>query len=207
MKSLFIPIPLRKEYLAGINQYEIHEKRDPMYKVATFLVSHYWGDPKEVTDGLGVLLLNWNQAFYRYGIFDFELLEECIKHNQETISEFRERNIYSLSTSDEDKITKLFNEFLQALKIAEGKKKNYKSPVAVAKALHLLAPDFFPLWDDKIARGYKCHYSSYPDKKYINFCRIIKKVAQLVRNYSPNDRTVIKRIDEYNYSKYTKKWI
>jgi len=49
--------------------------------------------------------------------------------------------------SDNKPIQHLFHQFLRALRIREGKKKNEKSPVAVAKALHLLGPDFFPLWD------------------------------------------------------------
>src|ERR1051325_5999064 len=46
-------------------------------------------------------------------------------------------------------------EFLDALRICEGKKKGVGSPVGVAKALHLLAPGFFPLWDEKIAKAYR----------------------------------------------------
>jgi len=207
MKSIIVPIPKKEEFLEGIKKYKLHEKRDPMYKVATFLVSHFWSDPKEVTDGLGVLLLNWNQAFYRYGIFNFGLLEDCIKRNQTIISKFRKRDIYKLSSFDENEIIRLFDDFLKALRISEGKSKGKKSPVAVAKALHLLAPNFFPLWDNKIARGYKCHYSNNPSRKYFRFCRIIKKIADRVRYYSPNSRSVLKRIDEYNYSKFTKKWI
>lgn len=62
-------IPNREEFLKGCEEFEKHEKRDAMYKVATFLVFHFWGKPSDMADGLGVLLLTWNQAFYRYGIF------------------------------------------------------------------------------------------------------------------------------------------
>jgi hypothetical protein len=41
-------------------------------------------------------------------------------------------------------IQRFFDQFLEALKICEGTKKDTKSPVAVAKAMHLLAPAFFP---------------------------------------------------------------
>ena len=73
-------IPSREEFINGYKKFEEYEKRDAMYKVATFLVSHFWGKPAEMADGLGVLLLTWNQAFYRYGIFDFDRLEECIEN-------------------------------------------------------------------------------------------------------------------------------
>ena len=36
-------IPNRGEFLKGCEEFEKHEKRDAMYKVATFLISHFWG--------------------------------------------------------------------------------------------------------------------------------------------------------------------
>jgi hypothetical protein len=201
-------IPNREELLKGHEEFEKHEKRDAMYKVATFLVSHFWGKPTDMADGLGVLLLTWNQAFYRYGIFDFDKLEKCIADNLQKITSFRNRDILSLSNSDEDDIKDLFLEFLEALKINTGKMKGRKSPVAVAKTLHLLSPKFFPLWDDKIARAYGCYYNEKPTEKYVSFCKITKNMADKVKNYiDMNDKSLTKLIDEYNYSKYTQKWI
>ena len=201
-------IPNREEFLRGCEEFEKHEKRDAMYKIATFLISHFWGKPADMADGLGVLLLTWNQAFYRYGIFDFGKLEKCIADNLQKLEGFRNRDILSLSSSDEYEIKDLFAKFLEALQIAAGKGQGRRSPVAVAKTLHLLAPKFFPLWDDKIARAYGCYYSENPDEKYISFCKITKTVADKVRNYIDRpDKTLIKLIDEYNYSKYTQGWI
>lgn len=201
-------IPSREEFLKGCEEFEKYEKRDAMYKVATFLVSHFWGKPADMADGLGVLLLTWNQAFYRYGIFDFDKLEKCIIGNFQKIESFRNRDILSLSSSDEDNIKGLFAKFLEALQIDAGKMQGRKSPVAVAKTLHLLAPNFFPLWDDKIARAYGCYYNVNPAEKYVSFCKITKIIADKVRNYIDNpDKTLTKLIDEYNYSKYTQGWI
>jgi hypothetical protein len=201
-------IPNYEEFLKGCEEFEKHEKRDAMYKVATFLVSHFWGKPTDMADGLGVLLLTWNQAFYRYGIFDFDKLEKCITHNLQRIESFRNRDILSLAISDEDDIKDLFVKFLEALQIDAGKMQGRKSPVAVAKTLHLLAPNFFPLWDDKIARVYGCYYGKKPAEKYVLFCKITKTLADKVGNYiARSDKTLTKLIDEYNYSKYTQGWI
>lgn len=201
-------IPNREEFLKGCEEFQKHEKRDAMYKVATFLVSHFWGRPSDMADGLGVLLLTWNQAFYRYGIFDFDKLEKYITDNFQKIEGFRNRDISSLSKLDENAIKELFTKLLEALQIESGKKQGTKSPVAVAKALHLLAPNFFPLWDDKIARAYKCYYNDDPAEKYVSFCKITKSMIERVTNYihRPN-KTLVKLIDEYNYSKYTREWI
>lgn len=201
-------IPNIEEIEKGCEEFERHEKRDAMYKIATSVVSSFWGNFSKMTDGLGVLLLTWNQAFYRYGSFDFDKLEKCIVENFEKIKTFRIRDISSLSDSDEDDIKLLFDKFLEALQIDTGNKKGNKSPVSAAKALHLLAPNFFPLWDDKIARAYRCYYNENPVDKYILFCKKIKIMAVQLGNQIPLvDKTIIKLIDEYNYSKFTKGWI
>lgn len=282
-------IPNREEFFKGCEEFEKYEKRDAMYKVATFLVAHFWRKPADMANGLGVLLLTWNQAFYRYGIFDFDKLEECIIDNLQKIESFRNRDILSLSNSEEKDIKDLFAKFLEALQIdrirfsdknkkrdtqknlesflrkigieyedsdnletlynsiknnqkikngvvfiskeESNSKKDYieikisqlegregrtleslglirRSPVSVTKTLHLLAPSFFPLWDDKIARAYECYYNENPAEKYVSFCKITKIIADKVKNYiDKSDRTHIKLIDEYNYSKYTQGWI
>jgi hypothetical protein len=180
-----------------------------MYKTATFLVEHFWGRPRDIADGMGVLLLTWNQAFYRYGSFDFALLEEALRANMALIEGLRPRRILSLVEADEPKIKRLFLAFLDALRIKEGKKKDCKSPVAVAKALHLLAPNFLPLWDDKIARANDCYYHVHPDQKYVAFAYKMQSLARRLQEHVPPDcgRTFLKLIDEYNYAKYTKGWI
>ena len=192
----------------GSKAFRSHEKRDAMYKVATFLVDHFWGKPQEMADALGVLLLTWNNALYRYGMFDFAKLEQTLARRMSKLQAFRKRDILSFSNADVKTVKILFNEFLNALKIAEGKSKGTRSPVAVAKALHLLAPAFFPLWDDKIAKGYDCYYLTDPSGMYLVFLRISKNLAeQLKGKIQTGGTTLLKMIDEYNYAKFTKKWI
>jgi hypothetical protein len=197
------------EFERGYQAFQARESRDAMYKTATFLVEHFWGHPRDMADGMGVLLLTWNHAFYRYGSFDFALLEEALRTNMAVNEELRSRNILSLVEADEPVIERLFTEFLDALRIKEGKKKDCKSPVAVAKALHLLSPSFLPLWDDKIARGYGCYYNVYPDRQYLAFACKMQALARQVQGHVPLGcgRTFLKLIDEYNYAKYTKHWV
>ena len=209
-----INIPNKEELIKGIRKFEEHEKRDSMYKVATFLISHFWNSPSDMADGLGVLLLTWNQAFYRYGNFDFDKLEVCIRNHLEELKKFRTRDISTLSEIDEPSIKVIFEEFMKSLQIASGNMRGRKSPVAVAKTLHLLAPNFFPLWDDRIAKAYGCYYNDNPAEKYIQFMKLMRQFAQQIKdsvdflntlNYPA--KTLLKVIDEYNYSKYTKEWI
>ncbi len=202
------PGPNTEEIRRGVEEFKRREKRDAMYKVASFLVSHFWGNHARTTEALGVLLMTWNQAFYRYGSFDFDRLETCIRDNWEKIQGFRNRELSSLAPSDQGEVTELFLDLMDALQIVSGLRAGAKSPVSVAKALHLLAPGFFPLWDDKIAGAYGCHYSRNPSKSYLKFCEKMRHLVELIDpSFRPPDRTILKVIDEYNYAKFTKAWI
>jgi len=229
MKPRKYQIENYKELLRGCGAYIKDEPRDAMYKIATYIITQFWGNLREITDGLGVLLLTWNQAFYRYGHFNFDRLEACIGKWWSDIEKYRNRELGSLSSEEEDKIKELFHDFLESL---ERKNDKAKSPVAVAKAIHLLAPRFFPLWDDEIAKKYGCYWYADTDrspKKYVEFMRRIKSnVEQVSESYMKEcnvDRktaqenivklhptpkpylTILKLIDEYNYAKHTKGWI
>ena len=89
-----------KKIQAGSEAFRSFENRDAMYKVATFLVDHYWGKPTEMADALGVLLLTWNNALYRYGIFDFSALEAVLCEKMDTLKAFRDRDIRSFVDQD-----------------------------------------------------------------------------------------------------------
>lgn len=165
-----------QELLQGSKVFVSNEERDAVYKVATYIVNKFWGNPRDTTDGLGVFLLSWNQALYRYGSFDFNALEKCLIANSTTLQQFRQRDIFSYSENDKNAVTGLFNELLEALKTPNGS----HSPVAVAKALHLLAPNFFPLWDNKIAKGYGSFWdwSDVSSQNYLDFMGKTLHVAE-----------------------------
>ena len=202
-----MPTPI--EFRQGYEAFQRHEYRDAVYKTAAFLVDHFWGEPERMADGVGALLLSWNQAFYRYGVFDFVRLEEALRRNMETLKGFRNRNIRSLMESDEPVIKRLFLEFLDALQIKEGTKRGQRSPVASGKALHILAPDFLTLWDEKIAKAYGTYYKPDPERKYLVFAYKMQELARELDPHVPTGcgRTFLKLIDEYNYARYTKGWV
>jgi hypothetical protein len=88
----------------------------------------------------------------------FQRLKNVLKPMPSSLERFRSRNILDFIPADEPEIGHLFHALLSALSIAEGSRRGARSPVAVAKALHLLAPGFFPLWDEKIAQAYSFDY-------------------------------------------------
>jgi hypothetical protein len=193
---------------AGYPAFQKRERREAMYRTATRLVGLSWGNAPEVAEGLGVLLLVWNAAFYRHGPFDFDALEKCIARNQTLLDEFRHRDIMSYSPADDSRLKALFQEFIEALRICEGKCKGRGSPVSAAKALHLLAPAFFPLWDAKIAKGYGCYYKFDAPGQYVAFMRLAREIAeQVAPSIRVPGKTLLKLIDEYNYARFTKGWV
>ncbi|MEW6377872.1 MAG: hypothetical protein AB1502_19035 [Thermodesulfobacteriota bacterium] len=202
-------IPNCDQLKGGIDAFARNECRGYVYFEALSHISENWGDPIEMARGIKILLDVWHLSFYRFGNFELSLLTKCVEHNLSLIDRFKQRNINSLSSSDEAEIKDMFNEFLDALRGG-----NRRSPVAVAKSLHLLAPNFFPLWDTEIAVNYGSWwvFSDFGALEYVPFCWKIKHVAEnlevceCVLNANPN-RSLLKLIDEYNYSKFTKRWI
>jgi hypothetical protein len=201
--------PTSKEFERGVRAFREREPRDAMYRVATFLVGHFWRQPRELADGAGVLLLTWNQALYRYGPPDFKRFEGFLERHADTLDGLRGRDISTLTDSDNAQVLALFDAALQALAIAEGKSEGTRSPVAVAKALHLMAPSFFPLWDKAIAGAYGCGYATDPGRAYLRFMGTSKAMVETLRDTMEpllQGKTRLKVVDEYNYAHFTKKW-
>lgn len=128
--------------------FEKLEPRDLFYRVAIEVVKLAWEGQSTLTIGeaVAVLLQTWNRAFYRYRKFDsqhFEAIEALLKKHKAVLHTLRQRSIEEFSPEDAQEIGHLFNEFDEVL-----------GPVGAAKCLHLLAPRFFPLWDNAIAKAY-----------------------------------------------------
>ncbi len=201
-----------KQLRHGCAIFQKHEKRDPIYRAATFLIEDGWFYPPKIANGLGVLLLVWNNAAYRYGTFDFGALENCVKNKRLLLEQYRTKKLEDFSAADEKNVLLLFNDFSAALEVIESRK---RSPVGVAKAMHLLAPNFFPLWDKQIAKTYGHNIYSDSASKYLEFMKqiqaIVKKLSlqkDLVDRFvNDNDKTILKLIDEYNYAHFTKNWV
>jgi hypothetical protein len=179
------------------------EPRDLFYRVATHLVEEAFSNQNRLSlaEALSVLLQTWNQSFYRFHPFsnrnlaDIELL--LVEHKNE-IEQYRIRNISSLKDSEEGEIVSIFQSFEAVL-----------GPVGAAKTLHLLAPEFFPIWDRTIAVAYNHPLSEAGTngKKYFEFAKDVKDQIPSIAESLPNGVTAIKAIDEYNYCHFSKGWI
>jgi hypothetical protein len=198
-------VPTREEFLQGIEAFNTREPRAAVYYEALDQLRQEWNKVKLMAAAIASLLTGWHMGFYRFGMFDCGRLEECLREQMPILDSLRGRGIQTLEASDETIIQDLFAAFLTALR--GGKGGVQKSPVATAKALHLLAPNFLPLWDNSIAFHYGHILMFQPD--YVSFCWEMKELAEkLMSFFDPSDNaTVLKRIDEFNYAAYAKLWI
>jgi len=88
------------------------EPRDVVYKISTRLIRESWNDDREVSDALGVLLLTWNAAFYRYSILNYSSIEGVINRNREELNKFRELDISELQEDMKDVVKSIYTDFL-----------------------------------------------------------------------------------------------
>ncbi|MBU0609236.1 MAG: hypothetical protein KKI08_15220 [Armatimonadetes bacterium] len=215
-----MPLFTLDEIRDGSQAYQLNEPRDAMYRVASRWVDEYWGEWAEVANGLGVLLLTWNGAFYRYGRLSLDALEGFLERYAAPLAEYRQRRIVSFSDADTPTVRQIIEGALSALGVVTGGRVR-ESPVSVAKALNPLAPDFFPLWDREIARQHLGHYPTpyRCSSDYISFMQQTRTQVQrlldegmswdeLTFTISPAaDKPLLKLLDENNYARYTYLWI
>jgi hypothetical protein len=199
--NIYTPTP---EELKGARiAFERGEPRDLFYRAASELVDLAIRQATSLTlaEALAVLLQTWNRSFYQYRRFDvghFSDIDLLISRHQQRFLALRRRPIETMSDADEQEVKNLFTAFEGVL-----------GPVGAAKTLHLLAPEFFPLWDRAIAERY-----GLPMKRkglnadnYWQFMTVAREQCRLLGGERAIGRNPLKAIDEYNYCRYTKGWI
>lgn len=152
-----------------------------------------------MAESLAVLLQTWNAQYYRFHPFDsahFAALETVLASRRSELDAFRLRAIATMTTHKFPVIGDLFTEFELIL-----------GPVGAAKALHLLAPQFFPLWDREIAKAYRINLDSRGNNsaEFLRFMTIVVKQVKQLASQAGYEGW-LKRIDEYNYCRFTKGW-
>jgi len=139
-------------------------------------------------------LKDLNRQYYRFRPDEArelrEKLEPLITAELTILLEFRRRRIATLATADEPAVRHLFGRFRPTL-----------GPVGTVKAFHVLAPNFFPLWDDAIASDYRVSL----EHGYFQFMLMIKQqIVNLPDELTPG-LPALKAIDEYNYLRASKR--
>jgi hypothetical protein len=144
------------------------------------------------SDELAIAVSDWlkdlNRQYYRFRPEEaatlVERLKPIVREELDTFLKFRERSVKTLARSDETEVLRLFGLFRAEC-----------GPVGAGKALHVLAPNFFPLWDNAIADA----YGVATETGYFQFLNIVKQqVLNLPEEIAPGV-TALKALDEYNY--------
>ena len=225
-----------QDLLKACKFYAQKEQRDYVYPASIAKIQNNFGNTTIMAEAISTLLKIWHLNFYRFGTFSRELLEECIAAKLPLIREFKLLNIRHLSFEESEvvKIEDLFSNFLEST-AGKNKKFTRRSPTAVSKALNLLAPKCFPLWDEAISQEYDCWWmhSDFGAMQYIRFMKLAKvQCVDITTEYSKAhsisnldsaeqrltqecasisgkiyDISLLKIIDEYNYARYTKHWL
>lgn len=198
-----VPTITKNDLKKARQLFEENEPRDLFYKVATELVSLSLDGKTNVSvaEGLAVLLQTWNKGYYQFRKFDdkhFEEIEHLLGKHLYIISTLRDKSILELSDDQYDVVKRIFKSF-----------ENTLGPVGASKSLHLLAPQFFPLWDRAIAKAYGISMKKAGENAelYVMFMHSIKKQCTTLYHKGAFDSMLLKSIDEYNYCKYTKGWM
>jgi hypothetical protein len=149
-------------------------------------------DVPGIAEALAAWLRNINLQYYRFRPEKARTLrgelEPLLTVEVHSLSGFRERSLTTLDKADEPAVLRLFGAFRAKL-----------GPVGAAKALHALAPTFFPMWDNEIARG----YGVSTEGGYFQFMLIAKQqLVGLPADLIPG-LSLVKAFDEYNYYKFS----
>lgn len=200
-------LPTRDKFLEGVNIYEDKEPRDAMYSVATRWIDLNWGNPIDMASGIGVILISWNKVYYQRGEFNYSGLESMLGQYMHYFNYFRSIHIREYSVYQSRQIEYIYKLIQSPLEVTR-KGAPIRAAVSTAKALHVISPNFFPLWDNAIAEYYDCDYAANGAATYTKFISIMKQFAFIVEGWGvQKSKSVLKLIDQYNYAAITKKWI
>jgi len=197
------PVPSVEDLKRAHRQFMENESREIFYVLATeklemAIAEEGWS----IGEALWILLRTWNEAYYRTKPFDGTFndyigrFNELIYQHRDIWSSCRGNSI--LDFQPDPSLKPMFDDFEALL-----------GPVGAAKALHLLAPKFFPLWDREITRTYKIHLGrqglNVNWEKYCGFMvdaqeqlQQIGDVVQIDCPKHPSGHGSLK-LDEWNY--------
>lgn len=182
--------------------FEDVEPRNLFYRLSLYLMEQAEGSSSQFSraEALAVLLQTWNRSYYQrlripFDAAHFAAIEHLLVEHEQSVAAFARRSIDSLTLADETTIRAVYDAFEAVL-----------GQTGASKALHLLAPRFFPLWDGAIAATAYGLYARDARDYWQLLCATARQV-EAVGGEGALGRNPIKAIDEYNYCRYTLKRI
>lgn len=177
--------------------YERDEPRDLFYRVALAIIldAEAGRGQFSVVEGLAVLLQSWNLGYYRRARHPFDeahykAIGELLTANHTELMELRDRAIETMTDADRATVERLFDRFVAVL-----------GPVGSAKTLHLLAPRWFPIFDNYILQAFRVW--GRDGHAYWRFMTAIQAQVQMVGGEAAAGLNVVKALDELSFCRFT----
>jgi len=155
---------------------------------------------EKTIDAIVILLFCWNFAAQITKKLTREKIRRVIIKSMPLLKKVEHCNITNLEKINKKDIIIIFNNF-----------KHIFGQTGASKALNLLNPQFFVMWDTKIRQGMRKQIKGIKNggsgKEYFIFLEGIQQIIianHLTNYYKPNE--IAKRIDEYNYVTMVKKY-
>jgi hypothetical protein len=176
--------------------FEQEEPRNLFYRAAIFLIDRALqpSPTLNLAESLAVLLQTWNAQYYRFhGKFTSQRLAAIgalLETHMSALTAYRQQRLGDADVKA-DHVSSLFTDFEREL-----------GPVGAAKALHLLAPRYFPLWDRAIAdKTYHLSLKSPAARSYIKLIRAVRSEIETCGGWQAfaENENPVKLIDELNY--------
>lgn len=179
------------------------EPRDLFYRASRALIerSRQPGAELDLAESIAVLLQTWNRSFYRYrkGFTeqDFAGIRAFVEAYREELEAFSRRRLVDLSDQDRPVVRIVFSSVEPTL-----------GPVGAAKALHLLAPLFFPLWDRGMTLAYRIYLKPVGQnaESYLRWMDLTIGQIRALGGWDVIPGNPLKAIDQFNYCVFARRW-
>ena len=209
--------------LKGCNIFIELEPRDSAYVSALNSITSGKLQAKGIAEAVQSLLLSWNEVYYRDRPWLIERIvpdmQEFVRINEHEIDILKRTKLGAIADSNAQIVTKLFTG-LAAI--------NSFGKTGATKALNLLVPEVFVMWDTRIREAYHDFYHVHNKEEhrngdascYASFMRTHNEIAgellpaeEDLKHQHPVftklgvRRSIAKMLDEANYARFTKSQI
>lgn len=146
-------------------------------------------------EAVDLLVRVWNPGSSYTQALSLQAIDGLLEATASARNAFTGRDITSLTDNERSTVHAIFASFRTTF-----------GPVGAAKALGVLHPRFFPIWDTRIATAYVGHaFRKNPDH-YLRFMDYCSEQCRHVREHPFGDG-LLKVLDEWNFCVWTKAWI
>ena len=204
----FIGFPNAEEFVEFVNQYEKKYKvLDMTYFKAVKDIRNIKLDELthfHVVSILRPYLLKWGRMGRVLGYKGCTRIAEKLGEMKNQFDEFQNQTLTTVDIDEKsNKIKALYDELVNAKWKSDKGRTKRVGPTSTSKVLHLVIPDLFMIWDNKIRKTYEFKDNGIEYVRFLasmqNWC---KELGMIVENLQTQyGKSLTKIIDEYNWKK------